>query len=190
MKRHLNLIPVATQRRQLLRRVVRVGSIAVVLSGATTGLLLTGEWAQGWIAAQQLNELDERAAPLRQIIDRQDALAKQVEALRARELLTLRLSRESHELTLLGAVAQAAGETSNTVYVQQLRYTRPPIQEDQSSSRGELQLTGAGIDGAAIARFASELRDTGVFSLVSVESTGSLPGGDASLRRYRLNCRL
>lgn len=190
MKRHLNLIPIATQRRQLARRVMRVATITLVISNTTVGLLLTGEWAQGWVASRQLRELEARYAPLRQIIDQQDALAKQIEQLRARELLTLRLSRESRELTLLGAIAQAAGQSNEDVYVQQLRYLRPAIESDQTPGGGELHLSGAGVDGAAIAEFATRLRETGIFRVVSIESTCALPGGEAGLRRYQLTCQL
>ncbi|QDT69041.1 hypothetical protein MalM25_19670 [Planctomycetes bacterium MalM25] len=190
MKRQLNLIPIATQRRHLLRRVVRVGSIAVVVSGLVSATLLGGEWAQGWMAAQQLRELEARYAPLRQILAKQDALNQQIEQLRGRELLTLRLSRESRELTLLGAIARAAEQTSEGVFVQQLQYARPTLEAGLTPYNGELHLTGAGVDGGAIADFASNLRESGVFRAVSIESTSVMPAGSRSLRRYQLVCQL
>lgn len=162
----------------------------MVVCGVVIALLLGSEWAQGWMASQQLRELEARYVPLRQIINQQDALGKQIEQLRSRELLTLRLSRESRELTLLGVIARAAEGTDQAVFVQQLRYTRPAIETNQQHSGGELRLTGAGVDGGAIAGFATRLRESGLFRTVSIESTGALPGGSPSLRSYQLHCQL
>ncbi|MEO0529824.1 MAG: hypothetical protein AAF266_04515 [Planctomycetota bacterium] len=184
-KRSVNLIPVATQRRHSMRRLVRVWSTAIVLSGACSASLLGVEWARGLIAMQELSELDARYEPFVRIAGEQRSLANQVSALRAREQLSLRLSRDDHGLSLLGSIAQAAGASAGDVYVEQLSYDGAIAtgSRDEKVTRS-VRIEGAGVDSVAVAAFAERLRKSNVFSGVAVESTAPLPGGAASLRRF------
>lgn len=185
IKRSINLIPVATQRRHEMRRLVRVWSTSIVLAGACSASLLGVEWARGLIAMQDLREVDARYEPFARITAEQDALAEQVAALQAREQLSLRLSRDDHGLSLLGSIAQAAGGSAGDIYVRQLQYDGPVAtgsSKDQVTR--SVRIEGAGVDSVAVAAFAERLSKSGVFEGIGVESTAPLQGGAASLRQF------
>lgn len=186
MKNSLNLIPPATQRRLVTRRVVRVGSTAMLLSGLCVASLLGVEWVRGVAAARELRTLEARNAPLEELRQERARLARQITLLEGREQLSLRLAHGEHGVALLAAIAQAAGEGDGLVYVQSLEYQVA----DSGDSQRSLRVVGAGVDGMAVARFAERLRSTGVFDTVSIEATGPMPGGGDNLRRFDLACRL
>ncbi len=190
MKRSLNLIPIATQRRQAFAQVLRVWSTSTVIAGVCTALLLGIEWTRGMVAVQQLSELNARYAPFEQIAGKQQSLTSQIEQLRAREQLSLRLSREARGLALLGAIARAAGASDGAVYVEDLEYDGPAADGRDTNERGELQLAGAGVDSTAIAGFAERLRSSGVFAEVAVESTRPISGDTSGHRRFEVTCTL
>lgn len=195
MKRHLNLIPIATQRRQAFRRVLRVGATSTVIAGLLTGLLLTVEWTRGLVAMQQLQELNARYAPLEQLAGKQMKITKKLAQLRGREQLSLRLSREAYGLTVLGTISRAAEASAGNVYVETLQYdgtagaARGSI-DGKSEAIGAIRLSGAGVDSTAVAIFAEHLRASGVFTSVAIESTALMPGGAASVRRFEVACTL
>lgn len=186
MKRHLNLVPVTTRRRQLRQRLLRVWSTSVVLAGLFACAMLGVEWFRGMSALRDLQNLDARYAPFEEIAKQRDDLIDQISRLRAREQLTLRLSRDEHGVAMLGALALATRDTGGAVYVDRLEY------DVESGNEGirSVRLTGAGVDSGAVAGFAEGLRKTGVFQDVAVESTGALPGGAVNLRRFSVACRL
>lgn len=186
MKRHLNLIPIATQRRQTRRRVLNVWSASVVMAGALVGLMLGVEWLRGVVALRELEELNTRYAPFAEIAKQRSELVDQIDRLRGREQLSLRLSHDAHGVSILGALAIATRDSGGSVYVEKLVYE---LNEASDATRS-VRLAGAGVDSGVIAGFAERLRETGVFSSVAVESTGSLPGGAVSLRQFSLACRL
>ena len=158
----------------------------MVIAGAGAGLLLGVEWLRGVVALQELKELDARYAPFAEIGQSQDELEARIAALRAREQLTLRLSRDQASVALLGALSLAASEVAGSVYLESIDYD---VAETAGSNRS-VRLRGAGADSGAVAAFAERLRESGVFDAVAVESTGALPGGAASLRRFGIACQL
>lgn len=186
MKRHLNLIPLATQRRQTRRKVAFVWTTSVALAGVFAGLLLGVEWLRGMSAMRELQNLQARYAPFDKIAQQHDDLVQQISHLRAREQLTLRLSRDEFGISMLGALAVATRDAGSTVYVNDLKYH---VEAGNDAPRS-VRLSGAGVDSGAIAGFAQRLRETGVFRSVAVESTGALPGGAVSLRQFSVACRL
>lgn len=186
MTRHLNLIPVATQRRHMMRRVIRVWSTSMVAAGVCVAALLGVEWLRGMATLSELQDLDARYAPFAEIHQKSSALSDQITRLKGREQLTLRLSRDDHGVALLGALALASRESGGSVFVKQMEYD---VSGSQEAVRA-IRLQGAGVDGGAIAGFAEGLRESGVFTSVAVESTGTLPGGAASLRQFTVACRL
>lgn len=186
MKRHLNLIPIATQRRQTRQKVAFVWTTSVAVASLLVGLMLGVEWLRGMSAMSELQDLRTRYAPFEEIAQQHDDLVEQISHLRAREQLTLRLSRDEFGVSMLGALAVATRDASSAVYVNDLKYH---VEGGKDSSR-LVRLTGAGVDSGAIAGFAESLRETGVFRSVAVESTGALPGGAVSLRQFSVACQL
>lgn len=185
MNRSVNLIPLATQRRHAIRRIVQVWSLSTVLAGACAASLLGVEWVRGLIAMQELRDLDARHEPFVRIAAEQRSLAEQVAALRQREQLSLRLSRDDHGLSLLGSITQAAGKSTGDVYIERLEYEGAAATSTQSRQAiRSVRIEGAGVDSSAVATFAEDLRKSGVFDGIAIESTAPLAGGSASLRRF------
>ncbi|MEN0109448.1 MAG: PilN domain-containing protein [Planctomycetota bacterium] len=188
--RSVNLIPPSTQRRHAVRRVMRVMSAWVTATGLVAGLLLAVEWARGVADSSELASLRARYTPVATLVDERADLIATIERLRGREQLSLRLSHGAHAYALLGVTAQAAAESSGSVYLRQLNYSaaEESAKPGEPISRG-VKLSGASIDGVAVADFAERLRESGLFRSVAVESTAPLPGGQRSLRRFEVACR-
>lgn len=188
MKRHLNLIPPGTRHRQTLKRMVRVGSRSIVVAGVGLGLLLAAEWTRGLGRLARLQELEARFAPLSRLVHEQAAMAEKIEKLRAREQLSLRLSRDEYGLALLGAISVAASESAGSVYLKQLEYQANTTTIEPITTTREVRIDGASVDGIGVATFAERLRISQVFDSVAVESTTPMPGGLSSLRRFEIHC--
>ena len=191
MKRHLNLIPVATRRRQMVRRLSRASSRAIVAAGIVVGSMLALEWTQGMSSLRELKDVEARYAPVSQLLHEQARLVDRIQKLRGREQLSLRLSRDQYGLAVLGAVAQASGQSNGSVHVVQLDYQANADSEGAAAAaERSVQLEGAGVDSMAVADFAERLRESGVFSSVAVESTSPVSGGPNNLRRFEIACSL
>lgn len=189
MKGHLNLIPLATQRLYTSKRIVRFWSMVITLAGIGCLFACGIEWGRGLTAAQQLKAFDARFAPLAKLLEEQRELSQFVTNLQAREQISLELSSETQGVALLGAVALAASKLKGAVYVATLEYDSSPQSGRAASSSGRrLHLDGAGTDSLAVAAFAAELRDSGLFDSVTVDSTRPFAGGRVSLRSFEINC--
>lgn len=190
-RRRLNLIPPATQRRLAFERLARTWSTTIVLCGLTAGGLLALEWTQGMFASHELQRLEVRYAPLAKLSADNEELKTQIAELRAREQLSLRLSRKEHGITALAAVTVATRDGDQDVYLMSVDYDGPP-EDAKLKERPErwVQLVGAGVDSVAVAALAQRLRAVGAFEAVAVESTDPLPGADDRLRRFQMRCKL
>ncbi len=182
MKRSLNLIPIATQRKHAARRAVRICLSAIAMSSLACAVLLGIEWARGMAALQELQMLEAQYAPLSEIAKDQRSLVTQIAQLRGREQLSLRLSHHAHGVTLLGAVAQAVGESPESVYIERFEY------DEEKPGVRSLNLAGSGVDGVSVAAFAARLRESEVFESVAIASSRPLVGGLPTLRRFEIEC--
>lgn len=193
MKTHLNLIPVSVQRRRELLRMRRAWSTAVSVTGAICAGVCLALWTGGVAAVHRLQALESRYAPIGELVSEQIELTELVDDLHARERLTIRLSAETHGLSLLGAVSEAARDLGGNVYVESLAFeggdssARRPNDEAPT-----LQLEGAGLDSLAVASFASGLRESGLFSEVIVKSTQPIANGGPDEKRFHfeIGCTL
>lgn len=191
MKRSLNLIPPAAQRRFLLRRVARLAVKASLASGACVAVLLGVEWARGLSTRHRLDELDARYTPLAKLQQESEEISSRISQLEKREQLSLRLNRDTQGLAVLGAVAHAASELGGAVYIERLAYEGPTVASRHEKAAQELlRLEGAGQNGMAVAQFAARLRETGVFQSVSVESTAPAVAVAAGAKRFSIHCQI
>ena len=172
VKSHLNLIPESIQRRQAYTRIVRGWTSVILATTLFCALICALEWSRGISAARRLLALDSTCTPLESLTNETRELNQLVADLRAREELTLQLSIETHGVTLLGAVSEAAEELGGSIYLVGFDFQR----QAGSGTRGvanphTLSLEGAGIDSLVVAAFASRLRESGVFTEVTIDST-------------------
>lgn len=183
MKTHLNLIPPSIQRRQTVARIIKGWSTVVSITATVCLLACAFEWSRGVAAVRRLEALDSTFAPVSKLLQEQQKLSKLVADLRAREQLTIQLSNETRGVTLLGAVAEAADELGGSVYLLELDFERSKSTKRGAGESHKLLLEGAGLDSLAVAAFASRLRDSGVFTQVTVDSTKPIQDG-AFDKRY------
>ena len=184
-KTHLNLIPPSIQRGQAVRRITSAWSAVVAMTGVVCLIACAVEWSRGMATVRRLEALDARFAPLSELIREQENLAGLVDDLRAREALTLQLSGETHGVTLLGAVAEAAERLSGSVYLLDLNFERTSQRRNDDAHK--LRLSGAGVDSLAVSAFAGRLRGSGVFTEVTVESTRPIQESADEDRYFRFD---
>lgn len=191
MKRTLNLAPPGIRRRQAMRRLVHACSTAITLAGAASATWLLVEWSRGAAMAQALGRLEAEYAPLERLMEEDVLLRGEIERLRAREQMSLRLTTDRIGLPLLAVLAQAATEAGGDVYVEELHYhassqtTRNRRTVTQDGPKAELE--GVSRDSLAVARFAQELRRSKLFTRVSIESSQPAPGS-GDLRQFEIAC--
>jgi hypothetical protein len=191
MKTHLNLLPLEVQRWQIVR--LRLGPWCVIWSAVALlwVTLAALDWQESQAASRKLKAIEEQLAPTRTLAETNRQLAAQIEALEKRESVALTLSNERPSLALLGMIARASQAAAGRVYVQQLQWNEaPPALGDATSvaPRAGLRLEGVGADNLSIARFAAALRDTDVFSQVSVHASNAAGEADESGRSYAIEC--
>lgn len=197
MKAYVNLLPPNVQRRELLRRSVRLW-IAPWVGAALVFAAAGGIWLR-YNATQ---------AALAQSLERQHARAELLEA----RLLTVR--REIAELerqvaadrpledltpgaTIVGIVSQAAHKLAGELHVEHLAFeTRepaalPPVggAAGADSLRRVLAVRGVALEGSSVVRLSAALRETGAFAAVEVKSVAAEPS-DAGLQHYVLECTM
>lgn len=195
MKRVLNLAPSSIRRRQAVRRLTRAVATAVTVAGALSIGWLLIEWSRGAAMARDLGRLEAEYLPLARLINEQAELRTSITQLEAREQLSLRLTTTHAGVPVLASIAQAAAEPETQVYIAELEYTLPQESGRRRASVGSatsprVQIEGSGRDGLAVARFAQRLRDSGLYTQVSIESSRPAGGDGVALRRFEITCIL
>lgn len=185
MSQSLNLIPAAIQRRYALRRVSRVWLTWLAASGACAAMFLGVEWLRGVASLRELMDLDARYAPFLHLTEEREVLAVKIAQLRLHEENALQISRDEYGMTLLGVMSKAAANSGGNVYLDSLAYRRMTSPQASEASN-TVQLSGVGLDGMSVAAFAAKLRESGVFSELTVQNTQPIDGGVASLRQFSI----
>ncbi len=197
MKAYVNLLPPNVQRRELLRRSVRLW-IAPWVGAALVLAAAGGIWLR----------YDVTEAALAQSLDRQHERAELLEA----SLLTVRgeiaelerqvtadrpLEDPTPGATAVGIVSQATRKLAGELHVEHLAFeTREPAglqpvgdTADANSMRRILAVRGVALEGSSVVRLAAALRETGAFAAVEVKSVAAEPN-DAGLQHYVLECTM
>lgn len=120
-------------------------------------------------------------------------LREQLKVLKAEESLARNLSESQPELTILGYVSKAARGTNGTVYVNEFKLVRYPRQKSRQAngvlvSANVLKLQGTALDGIAIARFVTGIRESGLFDNVKLESKRKLGMGSRNVSQFDVVC--
>lgn len=183
----MNLMTDAARRHTVLRQARRFWSR--VLGGTLLALCLLGlfEWWQGSASTQRLNALESQYAPLQALKQECTAMQREISALQDVQQLTWRLIDVQPAATLLAVVAAAAAETQGDVFLEKLELEQSGTAQHPRRRRATLE--GAGKSNAAIAEFATALRDSGLFEEVTLNSSNSEAGRARSTRTFRLECQ-
>ncbi len=192
MKRHLNLLPMATRRKQLIQKIIKQWTLATGLATVFTSLFVWFAWER---TSEQLSLLDSakrQYAPLKALETDNIKLAGETESLNQRERLALELAQNRSTLTLLGQLSFAANRCDGKVSIRQ--FSMNTTQRESADDKGmtfsetKLMLQGVAIDDISIAQFVAELRDSKMFYDVQLTSTGSSKIEDKESKLYTLEC--
>ncbi len=188
----LNLLPIAHQRRSVIRSHLRfwtlIGSL-LAISGAATF------WHQHEKLERlevSLDSLNQRYAPVKRLATDLKTLQLEMAAIDHRKSLAGQLSQRHPALTIVGIVSQSAAECGGDVSVSRLIYAlessgnRRPATSPTASS--EIRLEGLAVNNLSIARLATALRKTGLFRQVRLDTTQEEIVADTTARRYTMVC--
>ena len=186
MKTSLNLMTDECRRSQFLRESKQFWSRTVALSLLVLAVVGGCQWWQGRATSRQLDQLEQRYAPIQAVKSECIRMRTEINAMRDAQQLTLRLVDTRPAVTLLGAVSAAAAATEGDVFVEQLELDHAgQLQQDRTAI-----MTGVGKDYAAIAKFAAALRASELFADVALSSSDSSQLADESSRSFRIECNL
>jgi hypothetical protein len=201
VKQHLNLLPWRLRCRMLLRRRIRQWAVLwMILVVVTTGLGLWS-WQSLGDAERDRDTWARRAVTIQSIHNENEALQRQVAALRERFQKYGHLESEQLGYQLLATISQTAasgsaggnsGETANdarkqsSIQIQKLVFKQTEVQEKVADAKTAtknaktppkmrtvrtVSLTGVATNNLAVAQFVSSLRDSGAFLTVDLKSS-------------------
>jgi Tfp pilus assembly protein PilN len=205
----INLLPqsarLKNQYYHLLRCYLKVWSLA----GAGAALLVAAQLWNLYQARQRLNSLAVRSQPLYLLQDELSDSRKKIRDLKAECKMLEQLQPADHSIELLGILVKETRSEPGTIQLQRLSLTRPqppaataasPKSKNKKSkdaataqaslsATGTLQLNGVAENEAALAKFVSGLRASGVFERVDLKSSAQSVVDNRSTRQYQLECR-
>ena len=207
MNAHLNLLPLAARRRNLVWMRIRQWSLVCTVVTALSALGIVAQFSR--IASQhyQLSVLETSTQPLRETQRELDQMLQRLTTLRSRESMLAMLERMEQPVQLLGIIGRSIGGDrpevqvydmiiSPTQIVQVIKETEKTAAQKanvatsatRNVDRVQLKIDGLGVDDLAVARFVAGLREAGVFETVALKSSIralSLPGES---RQFSVEC--
>ena len=164
----INLLPVSFRRRQMVQ--TRIKQWVCLWS---LGMLIMSGYA--WTQVQTYNnshsELTmrrEQFRPLEKMEQDANDLQTQIDDLKKRELLALKIANDRPLIQLVGLVSQTA-KKSGGIVVHKFEIT--PAQSEDDPQRRTLKMEGLGMDGESVTRFLRGLRESKMFVRVDLNST-------------------
>jgi hypothetical protein len=186
MKTSLDLMTNEDRRRQVL---LASKQFWVRMLGTSLAILVVVggvEWWLGRATSRQLRLLEDRYAPILALRNECLRMRTDIQAMREAQQLTLRLVDTRPTTTLLGTISTAAAKTGGEIYVEQLQLD----QRESSAVQRTAVVVGMGKDNAAIAQFAAALRESQLFSDVTLSSSDTTQAVDERARSFRIECQL
>jgi len=176
----INLLPVSFRRRQMAqsrtRQWICLWSIGM--------LLMSGyAWTQVQTYNSSRHELAmrrEQFRPIEKMERDADDLQNQIDDLKKRELLALKIANDRPLVQLVGLVSQTAKKSGGIVVH---KFEISTAQSDSDPQRRTLTMEGLGMDGASVTRFLKGLRDSKMFVRVDLNSTENSAKNER-LRKY------
>ena len=129
---------------------------------------------------------------VRQLKKQIGTLRTQLEDIKLREAIMLRLAVHRPVLTVLGVISAAARSCAGHVAVSTLAVTTQDSHGGQRHDNDHaclVAIDGVADNDAAISRFAAALRTHGVFRQVSLKNTGDHEMAGVNVRSYSIDCK-
>lgn len=191
MKQHLDLMPLAIQRRLILGDRLAAWSLVWIVLAAVAA---AAYWSNFRESQRRVVAANRRDAEYTQVVAAQDEVTQvrqQIEQLQQREALSLLLADDLPSLLIVGIVSRAARDSGSNICVQHLAFSRTTSSNDGVIDvQRTLELNGLGSDNLAVARFVASLRDSQLFDRVELKSAASQTQGDRKARSYVVHCTL
>ena len=187
MKKHVNLLPMAYRRRQLILRRAKQWTLIWLVAMTAAGTLYWAQYTRSHRARSRLESLRREYAPVKQMADEVESLKAKIDELRSRESIVLSLADEQSMLTLVGLLSRATKSCDGKLCIQRMQLDR---RQDSSGDQfvKVLQLDGIATDNHLVARFAAALRDTEAFQRVELKSSGRRVADNTEGQAYSLEC--
>lgn len=187
MKTHVNLLPIAYRRKQLLwlrsKQWTAIAGVALAAAAMACWVQLTRNHRD----QLRLESLRREYLDVKETADKVELLKKEIDDLRQKEAIVLSLADEQPMLTLVGIVSQATRQCEGGLCVQRMQLQRRTEGEGKFNIR-VLTLEGIAADNHLVARFAAALRDSEAFARVELKSSGRRIVQDAEGQAYSLEC--
>lgn len=198
MKSHLNILPLQFRRKLLIRQIVPCW--ACVWVGVALLATVVCWKADGSLSAAraELEIVDARAEPLRQIVQRNQKTSDSLTVADQRQLLVDCLKAADKPLQLVGLISATANTADGSIQIQNFQLTQGETKltgpsrnstEDNGPRRMKLGLQGYAVDDQALSRFVSQLRATGVFESVELQTSSNVQLVAGSVRQYIVECQ-
>jgi len=142
--------------------------------------------------------VDDRAAPLRQIVQHNQKATEKLQVADQRQLLVDCLKAADRPLQLVGLISSTANTNDGSIQIQSFQLTQGeeptngasvPTAENDTPRRMKLGLQGYAIDDLALSRFVSQLRATGVFESVELQTSSNVQLAAGNARQYVVECQ-
>jgi hypothetical protein len=189
MSTHINLMTNRARVQECSRTRVRQWSRILA---AVVGLLVLHASITWWpvhINSRQRALMETQYAPLRQMKATNKKLGSIIASTLDQSQLELALSRQTPVLTLVGLVSKAVSESSGTIYLEQIAYSRDG--ESDETTEGVLtllELEGVCADPAAVEQLAQSLRTALPFAEVKLEPIKSIELNEHPLNAFQIEC--
>lgn len=203
MKQHLNLIPRAARRRQLISRRLRfwlpVWGAALVLGGS----LFNAQHRTLIEARQATAALDTQCQDVRQLASDSEQTRREIRNLEQQTRWLRSLEQSGLPLLTLAAVSQSTGSLAGEVQLDRIQFQAldvapsesPKTQSTASDSTppsavdvdDRIELSGTATDDAAVSSLLTRLEFTGLFAEVELVALQA-HGEDA--RQFQIRCAL
>jgi Tfp pilus assembly protein PilN len=192
----MNLVPLAFQRKLLIRRRMRqwfipcaIALIASLSACAEVGYRLS-------VLSRQSAALESQLGPMKAMSKENDQISARLSNLIGHESVLHEVVGVQRPLTLLAMISQSAERTNGRLQVKRLTVQQtavdkpdPKVKTARPASVTEITLSGVALDDAAVATFVQALKDSSIFTTVELKSTVGVMLSDTSARQYDVTCR-
>lgn len=198
MKSHLNILPLQFRKKLLARQIVPCWAVVWVGAAVVASCVCWKADASLAVARAEFEAVDARAEPLRQIVKRNSETADDLKIADQRQLLVDCLRAANKPLQLVGLISATANTADGSIQIQNFQLTQSEelttdqgrgSQEANGPRRMKLGLQGYAVDDLALSRFVSQLRATGVFESVELQTSSNVQLVAGNARQYIVECQ-
>ena len=197
MKSHLNILQLAFRQKLLARQIAPCWGCVWGIVAVAAAFVCWNEDASLAVAKTQFAAVDVRAEPLRQIVQRNQKTADNLKIADQRQLLVDCLCAADKPLQLIGLISTATSTAEGTIQLHSFQLTQseavtsgtPADSASLNAPRMKLGLQGYAVDDLALSRFVAQLRSTGVFETVELQTSSNVQLAAGNARQYVVECQ-